>query len=181
MFTRKERAEVIATLAQKFDGAKGIYMVDFNNINVEKITQLRAELRKNGVQYIVVKNTLARIALERCGLGGLTPYLIGPTGIAVTKTDSISPAKVFKEFKKKNINLLALKAAYVDGSLFKSDEALKLADLPGREVLLSQLLSCMSAPLSNFVGTLGSPLSKLALVLETLKNKKEKGETEKQL
>lgn len=174
MATQKERTESIATLEQEFKGAKGIYMTDFNKINVEKITQFRRNLRNCGTKYIVVKNSLARIALERCGLNELTPFIKGPLGVAVTKKDGISPAKVIRDFKKSNKDLLELKVAYVDGVVFNAQQAERLADLPSREVLLSQLLSCLKAPMTGFAGALNGILSKFVGTLESVKVKKEK-------
>ncbi len=141
MSTQKERTEAIATLEKEFTGATGIYMTDFTNINVEKITKFRADIRNSGGKYLVVKNSLASIAMERCGFTELVPYINGPMGIAITREDAIEPAKVIKDFKKKNKDLLSLKVAYVDGALFNAEQAGKLADLPSREILLSQLLS----------------------------------------
>lgn len=173
MSTKVERTEAIATLEKEFTGATGIYMTDINNINVEKMTKFRANLRNSGGKYIVVKNTLAHLAMERCGLNGLVPYLIGPIGIAITKEDAITPAKVIKDFKKKNKGLLSIKVAYIDGDLFSGEEAAKLADLPGRDILLSQLLSCLSAPMSNLVGSLHGIFTKFVGVLEAVKNKRQ--------
>lgn len=173
MATRKERDSVIAALEKEFAGATGIYMTDFTHINVDKITKFRADIRNLGGKYLVVKNTLAHIALDRCGFKALLPYLSGPIGVAVTKGDAVSPAKVIKKFKKENKNLMPIKVAYIDGSLFDAAQTEALADLPSREVLLSLVLSCMCAPMSNFVGSLKAILVKFAGTLEAVKNKNE--------
>jgi large subunit ribosomal protein L10 len=165
------RAETIEKLEKDFSGATGVYLTNFNKINVGQITKFRADLRKAGAKYIVAKNTLARIALERCGITGLIPFLSGPTGFAITKGDAVAPAKIIKEFKKTTKNLFELKVAQVEGAVFKGEEALRVADLPGREVLLSQFLSCLAAPMTNFVQTLNGILSKLVWTLEAVKNK----------
>lgn len=173
MSTRSEKTEAIATLEKEFSEATGIYMTDFTNINVEKMTKFRADMRSSGGRYIVVKNTLARIALEKCGLNQLIPYLDSPIGVAITRGDAIGPAKVIREFGKKNKNLLDLKVAYIDGNLFSGDEAAKIAALPSREVLLSEILSCLSSPMSNFVGALNEILAKFVRTLNAVLNKKE--------
>ena len=173
MSTRIERTEAIRTLEKEFSEATGIYMTDFTNINVDKMTRFRADMRNSGGRYLVIKNTLARIALEKCGLNQLIPYLNSPIGVAITRGDAISPAKVISEFRKKNKNLLDLKVAYIDGNLFSGKEAAKIAALPGREVLLSQLLSCLCAPMSNFVGSLNGILVKFVGTLNAVLNKKE--------
>lgn len=168
-----KRNENIGVLEKEFTDATGIYMTDFTHINVEKMTKLRANMWNSGGKYLVVKNTLARIALEKCGLGQLIPYLKRPIGMAITKGDAIAPAKIIKEFRKKNKNLLDVKVALIDGNLFSGDEAARIADLPGREVLLSKLLSCLSAPMTNFAGSLNGILVKLTGTLNAVLQKKE--------
>ena len=173
MFNKTERTAQIENLQKEFGGAKGIFLTDFNKIDVEKMTELRNDLRKSGVKYIVVKNTLARIAMERSGMTELSAHLKGPVGVAVAMNDAVAPAKVIREFRKKYKDLLEVKVAYVDGSLFNADDAMKLADLPSREVLLSQLLSCLKAPMTNFAGSLSGILTKFVGTLEAVKNQKE--------
>ena len=174
MATRTERTQIIDKLEKEFKGATGIFLTDFTNINVEKITKLRTDFRSAGVKYIVVKNSLARIALERCGLEKLVPYLQKPVGVAITRGEATSPAKIIKDFRKKDKNLLDLRVAYIDGALFDSAQTDRLADLPSKEVLLSQLLSCLNAPMANFVGVLNGILVKLVGTLNAVKNAKEK-------
>lgn len=173
MSTRTERTETIATLEKEFTGATGIYMTDFTGINVEKITQFRADMRNSGGKYLVVKNTLARIAFEKCGLEKLVPFLKSPIGMAITKGDAITPAKIIKDFQKNNNNLLDLKVAYIDGNLFSGNEAARIAELPSREVLLSQLLSCLKAPMTNLAGSLNGILAKFTGTLHAVLKKKE--------
>ena len=175
MSTKIERNEQIKILEREFDGATGIYMTDFSKITVLDITSFRSSLRNAGSKYIVVKNNLAGIALKNNGKEELCQFLKGPIGLAITKNDSIGPAKVIKDFQKKNKGLMNVKASYVDNTVFSSEDTLKLADLPSKEILLSQLLSCIKAPLSNFVGSLNGIFAKLTGTLEAVKNKKESG------
>ena len=174
MATRTERTQTIDKLEKEFEGATGIFMTDFTSINVEKITKLRTDFRNAGAKYLVVKNSLARIALERCGLEKLVPYLQKPVGVAITRGDAISPAKIIKDFRKKNNNLLDLRVAYIDGSLFDSAQTERLADLPNKEALLSQLLSCLNAPMANMVGVLNGILVKFVGTIDAVKSAKEK-------
>lgn len=173
MSTKAERTADIEFLEKEFQEATGIFLADNDKINVEKVTKLRSDLRKNGIQFIVVKNTLAKIAATRVGKTDLVPHFKGPTAVAVTRKEGTTPAKVIKDFQKDNKNLLALKIAYVDGSIFKGDDAIKLADLPSREVLLSQLLGCLQAPMGKFAGVLNGFLAKFVGTLNALKDKKE--------
>lgn len=176
MSTKAERTADIEFLEKEFQEATGIFLADNNKINVEKTTKLRSDLRKNGIQFIVVKNTLAKIACSRVGKDDLIPHFKGPTAVAVTRKEGTIPAKIIRDFQKENKDLLGLKVAYVEGSVFKGDDAIKLADLPSREVLLSQLLGCLQAPMGKFAGVLNSFLSKFVGTLNALKEKKEQAQ-----
>jgi large subunit ribosomal protein L10 len=172
MSTRNERTAVIDGLEADFKSAKGIYITDNNKITVEVVTRLRSELRKNGAHYIVVKNTLAKEACKRVGIEPLNPYFKGPTAVAVAPNDSTAPAKILRNFRKEFKDLFEVKAAYVDGSLFTGADADRLADLPSREALMSQLLGVMKAPVGNLAGALNGILSKFVGTLEAVKDKK---------
>jgi large subunit ribosomal protein L10 len=173
MSTRSERTQAIEELEKQFSQAGGIYLTDINRISVEKMTKLRVNFRKKGVRYVVVKNTLAKIACERSGKKDIIPYLKGTVGIALAGSDSMVPAKIIKDFQKENKDLLAVKIACVDGTVFGAQDTLKLADIPPREVLLAQLLGCLEAPVANMAGSLNALLIKFAATVEGLKNKKE--------
>ena len=173
MFNKTERTAQIEILQKEFNGAKGIFLTDFNKIDVAKMSELRGELRKVGVRYIVVKNTLARIAMERNGLAELSTHLKGPVGIAISKADAVAPAKVIREFRKKYKDLLDVRVGYVEGTVFGPEDVMKLADLPSKDVLLAMLLGTLQAPMSNFVGALGGVLTKFVGTLEAVKANKE--------
>jgi large subunit ribosomal protein L10 len=173
MSTRIERTAIIDRLEKEFGEAGGIYLADNNKISVEKITQLRISFRKAGIKYIVVKNSLAQTAAKRAGKDEIIPFFKGPTGVAIAGKESTVPAKIIRDFQKDNKSLLGLKAAYVDGTVLNGEDALRLADIPSREVLLSQLLGCLQAPMSNFVGSLSGIFTKLTGTLSAVKDQKE--------
>jgi large subunit ribosomal protein L10 len=172
MSTRSERSAVIEELENEFRNATGIFLADNNKITVEKVTKLRADLRKQGIQFIVVKNTLAREAANRVGKSALSSHFKGPTAVAITKTDVSVPAKLIRDFQKDNKDLLSVKVAMVDGSVFNAQQVNQLADLPSREVLLAQLLGVLQAPIGKFAGVLNGFLSGLVGTLEAVKDKK---------
>jgi large subunit ribosomal protein L10 len=171
--TRERRLQSIEKLQKDFGEAKGIYLTDFSGINVGKINRFRRSLRTAGARYVVVKNSLARKALEKCGKAELSPYFKGPVGVALTANDSVAPARVIREFRKDNKNLLGVRIVYVDGALFNEEQMTLLADLPSREILLSQFLSCLQAPMSKMVGALGGIFTKFVGTLEAVRQKKE--------
>jgi large subunit ribosomal protein L10 len=172
MSTREERTAVIETLGNDFKEASGIFLADNHKVNVEKTTQLRRDFRKAGVRYVVVKNKLAQTAAKRIGREDIATFFSGPTGVAITKGDSTVPAKIIRDFQKENKDLLKLKVAVVDGTFFSGSDALLLADIPSREVLLSQLLGCLEAPMGKLVGSLSGIFHKLTGTLTALKEKK---------
>lgn len=173
MSTRIERTAVIENLEKEFENAGGIFIADNNKISVEKITQLRVSFRKAGMKYIVVKNTLAQNAAKKVGKDTIATFFKGPTGVVIAQKESTAPAKIIRDFQKENKDLFSLKAAYVDGIVFNGQDALKLADIPSREVLLSQLLGCLQAPMGKFVGSLAGILTKLVGTLNAVKEQKE--------
>ena len=172
MSTKAERTAKIEKLEKEFKDARGIYLADNNKITVAQVTKLRANVRKNGMRFVVVKNTLARAAAKRSGREALKPHFDGPTAVLMTTTDAAAPAKVIRDFQKENKDLLAVKAAYVDGSIFGAAEVHKLADIPSREVLLSQLLGCLQAPMGNLAGVLSGILTKLVWTVDAVRAKK---------
>ena len=163
MSTREERTAVIEELEKDFKEASGIFLADNHKINVEKITRLRTDFRKAGVRYVVVKNKLAQTAAKRIGREELVAHFTGPTGMAITTGDGTAPAKIIRDFQKENKELLGL---------FSAEDAMRLADLPSREALLSQLLGCLEAPMGKLVGSLSGVFTKLTGTLTALKDKK---------
>jgi len=172
MATKTERTAGIDKLEKAFGEARGIYIADNNKITVAQVTKLRSGLRKKGMRFLVVKNTLARIAAKKSGKEALGSYFKGPTAVVIAPTDAAAPAKVIKDFQKDNKGLLAVKAAYVDGTMFNAAQVLQLADIPSREVLLAQLLGCLKAPMGNLAGVLNGILVKFVRTLDALKDKK---------
>ena len=171
MSTRAERTAEIEALEQQFKDASGIFLADNNKVDVERVTKLRADFRQKGIHFVVVKNTLAREAAKRVGKEALSPYFKGPTAVVVTKNEGTAPAKIIRDFQKDNKDLLGLKIAFIDGTVFSGEDAIKLADIPSREVLLGMFLGCLQAPIGKFAGTLNGILSKLVGTLSALKDK----------
>ncbi|MBN2036600.1 MAG: 50S ribosomal protein L10 [Chitinispirillaceae bacterium] len=172
MSTKAERTESITSLEKEFKEARGIYLADNNKMNVAQATRLRADIRKAGMRFVVVKNSLAKIAAKRAGREALQEHFKGPTAVVFAREDAAVPAKIVKDFQKENKGLLGVKIAYVDGSIFDAAAVLTLADIPSREVLLAQLLGCFNAPMGKFAGTLSGILVKFARTLDALRKKR---------
>lgn len=144
-----EKQAVVAALVEKMKNASAGILVDYKGITVENDTLLRAELRKNNVEYSVVKNTLARFAAKEVGFDALEPVLNGTTALAISMEDSIAPARVISDFIKKNPKVpFQVKAGFVDGQVVDAETIKQLGDLPSKDVLVAMVLGTMNAPIA---------------------------------
>jgi large subunit ribosomal protein L10 len=151
--------------------AKCIVLNDFTGLNVQDISELRRVCRENGVLYMVIKNTLAKRSFEELGLGEVSPLLEGPTAIAVSSHDEVSPAQILKKFAA-DYELPTFKGGYVAGRICSEDDVVRLASLPGHDVLLTQAVGMFQAPLRGLVNVLGASLRDLVYVLKAVSEKK---------
>ena len=168
-----EKQAIVAELTEKLQGAAGGVLVDYKGITVAEDTALRVELRKNEVQYGVVKNTLTRFAVKNAGLEELSSVLEGTTSLAISAEDPVAPARIINDFAKKmNGEKFTIKAGFVDGKVIGVDEVKALADLPSKEVLLSMLLSAMQGPVRGLAVSLDATISGLARALQAVADQK---------
>ena len=141
---------VVAELTEKLQNAASGVLVDYKGITVAEDTALRNELRKNEVEYAVVKNTLTRFAVEGAGLSELSECLNGTTSLALSHNDPIAPMRVINKFAKQfNGSKFAIKAGFMDGKVLSLEEINALAELPSKEVLQAQVLGTMLAPITS--------------------------------
>ena len=154
-----EKQAIVAELTEKLQGAAGGVLVDYKGITVAEDTALRAEMRKNGVDYAVVKNTLTRFAVKNAGLDELEPVLNGTTSLAVCAN-------------KMNGQKFVIKAGFVDGKVIDVAGVNALAELPSKEVLLSMLLSAMQGPVRGLAVSLDATISGLARALQAVADQK---------
>jgi len=168
--TRQGKTAIIGDVKAKFDKATSAVLVDYKGITVETATKLRAQFRKAGVEYKVVKNTLVRHAVKGTDYGPkLDDVLTGMTGIAWSFEDPSAAAKVVKAFKKDEgeaAEKIIVKAGLIDGQLLdgKAVES-TLATMPGKDELRAKLLATLQAPLQNFVMLLNAPAQNFVYVL----------------
>ena len=166
-----EKATIVAELTTKLQAATSVYVTDFTGLNVAQVSDLRRRLRKAGVEYVVIKNTLARRALSGATVSGLDDQLKGSTALALGKEAS-SAAKVLTDFAKEH-QKPQVKGGVVDGRAVTPAQIKRLALLPPREVLLAELGAAMQAPMAGFLGALQALLSNFAGALEALKTQRE--------
>ncbi len=148
---RPEKEQLVAELKDKLKGANALYYTDFTGLNVKRMTDLRRRLRRAGVQYVVIKNTLALKAVNESGLAGVR--LKGPTGVIVAK-DAIAAAKLLTAFRKENDQRPLVKGGLYEGAPVDETLLKKLALLPTRDEALGQLLGAFNSVLAMFALTL---------------------------
>lgn len=171
---RLEKEEVVADLAEKISAVKGLFLTDFTGLNVETIDRLRRNLRSSGTQFQVVKNTLARLAMEKAGHPELCEYLQGPTALAFGYDDPVVPAKILVNFYDE-YGRPQIKGCLVGGEVLLPERAVSLARLPDREALLAQVISGVQAPIAGLVMALRGVLSNLVWTLQALLEKRQQG------
>lgn len=156
---RSEKEQLVADLRAKITKTSTLYYTDFTGLNVKRMTDLRRRLKKAGVEYVVIKNTLALKAVNESGLAGVK--LKGPTGVVIAE-DGITAAKVITDFSKENDAKLKVKGGLYEGAAV--DEALvkKLSKLPTRTEALSQFVSALNSVLMMFALALEARKEQLA-------------------
>jgi large subunit ribosomal protein L10 len=169
---RNDKEQLVTELTEKIKGAKALYYTDFTGLNVKRMTELRRRLRKAGVEYVVIKNTLALRAVNESGMVG--ERLKGPTGIVVA-TDAVAGAKVLTDFAKENDQRPGVKGGMFDGRSIDSEQVKKLASMPSREQMLSELGAGLMAPLAAFAGAMNGMMYMMVGALEALRTQKEEG------
>jgi large subunit ribosomal protein L10 len=170
--TREEKVESLAELRESLGRARAAVLTDFRGLSVADMTDLRRHLRKSSVRYHVVKNTLAKRAVEDTPLAGLARYFVGPTGVAVSHGDPLAAAKAIMTWAKGRPTF-SVKAGVVEGAVLETAELQAVAALPGREQLLSQLLSVLQAPIRNLASVLQGQIRAAAAVLDQVRQQKE--------
>jgi large subunit ribosomal protein L10 len=168
-----EKQAIVDELQQKLNGANAFYLTDFTGLTVKKVTDLRRRLRNAGVEYVVVKNTLAERALQGTDLPDVAEFFKGPTGVVIAPADPVASAKVLADFAKENDNKPAIKAGIVERKAVTPAQIDALAKLPPREVLLAQLAGALEAPMAQLAYVMQAKLYEMAGLLEALREQKQ--------
>ncbi len=153
------KKKVVQDLTEEFKSAQTMLVADYLGLTVEQDTEMRAALRKEGVVYKVVKNTLAAFAAKEAGLDSLHPYFEGPTAIAYSTSDAIAPAKILSKYADK-IETFKIKGGVMDKKAIDLTDIKALAQIPPREVLYAQV-----------VCGIASPITGLAMILHAIESK----------
>ena len=167
-----QKIEIVKELTEKLSRAKGIYLDDFSGLTVQEAVDFRKKLKEKGVEYRVAKNTLIKIAVEEAKIEGLSEFLVGPTGIAMSYDDPASPARLFYDFTKEN-EKMDVKAFWLEGEVFGAEKFEQIAKLPLRIELLGRFIGDLQSPMRTLAATLQASMSKLVGTLNGLKDSKQ--------
>lgn len=167
------KEQEVALLLEKFSKSKGMVFTDFRGLTAPEMVALRRELSQNGLEYKVVKNTLASIAAKQAGIS-VDSFLGGPTGIVFSYADPISVMRLVVELARR-FEKYKIRGGLVEGQTVGPEEVKQLAQLPTRPELLGQLAVALQAPISNLVFVLNGLIREFVLVLDEIVKKKSEG------
>lgn len=168
-----EKERILQDTSERIREVQGLYLADFSGMSVLSLSRLRQKCREQNVQFRVIKNTLLKRAFNARGITELDPYLEGPTGLVFSPENEVSPAKILSDFAKEN-EKPRIKAAVVNGRLFDEKAVATLATLPSREVLMSQVLATVIAPLTTFLAAIDATLALPAVMADVLEKERSK-------
>jgi len=162
---KSEKEAVIKELNEKFSRAKAAVVAEFSKVNVTTVTNLRKKFRDGGVEYKVLKNTLARRAAKGTSLEVISDDFTGPVALALSYGDVVAPAKILSEFIK-DMETIKVRSAVIDGKKIDANGVKALAKLPGLPELRAKILGMLTQPAGKLVRTIAAPGSQLARVLK---------------
>jgi large subunit ribosomal protein L10 len=171
MATIEKKKQLVADLQSKLTSSKVAVFADYRGLNVANATALRVSFREAGAELIVVKNTLAKIAADQVGIHGLEQLLTGPTIIAFGYADQVTPSKLLNSFLRTNRSI-EIKGGLLDGLVISARDVRVLADLPSREVLVSQVMRGLQGPIAGLHSVLAGPIRKLATAIQAIQEQK---------
>lgn len=149
----EEKKPVVQAISDAVNGAASVVVVDYRGLTVTEDTELRRTLRENNVAYKVYKNTMMNFAFKGTEFEALSDVLEGPNAIAVSKDDATAPARILAEFAKKAPNL-EIKAGVVEGQFYDAEGMKAISSIPSRDELLSRLLGSLQSPITNLARVL---------------------------
>ncbi|SPD72292.1 50S ribosomal protein L10 [uncultured Desulfobacterium sp.] len=169
---KEQKEQLITDLHARLEIARGTFLVHYQGLQVGDLNRLRNDLRNTGAELQVVKNRLLKIASRGTGNESLNDHMKGPSAVTILHDDIIGPAKALVDFAK-DFGQLVITSGQISGKEISAEDVRQLAKLPGREVLLAQVLSAMQAVPAGFVRVLGGILSKLLYVLKAIEQQKQ--------
>ncbi|SCX88912.1 large subunit ribosomal protein L10 [Lachnospiraceae bacterium XBB2008] len=144
---------IVEEISANIKDAQSVVLVDYRGLTVDEDTRLRKELRENNITYKVYKNTFMNFAFKGTDFEALAPYLEGPSAIAISTEDATAPARILAKFAK-TAQALEIKAGVVEGTVYDAQGIEQIAKVPSREELLSKLLGSLQSPITNLARVL---------------------------
>ncbi len=172
MLTKAEKEAIVAEVADVARSAQSAIAAEYRGLSVEQMTKLRSEARNAGVYLRVVKNTLARRAVDGTGFACMAESLVGPLILAFSKDEPASAARLMRDFAKDN-DRLVVKIVALDGRLLTPGDLSALASMPTREEALAKLMAVMKAPVEKLARTLKAPADKLVRTVAAVRDQKQ--------
>ena len=170
------KIEEVAYLKERFEKAASLVLADYRGLTADEMVKLRERFTKQGLEYRVVKDTLAQIAAREAGLDGLADLFVGPIGVAIGYDDPVQTFKLSEECRKEYSPRYAPKGGLFEGSLVIEEEVKRYATLLSREEMLSKLAMVLQSPLRALAIVLQAKVRELAVVLSEVAKKREKQE-----
>lgn len=167
-----DKKSIVADVAEIASKSVAAVAVKYQGLTVAEMTRFRAEARKKGILIKVVRNTLARRALEGTQFACMQEELVGPLMLVFSQTEVSAPARLVRDFLKE-YEKLAVKVLSLDGRLVSANEIEAIAKLPSRDEAIAMLMAVMKAPITKFVRTLSEPPAKFVRLLSAVRDKKQ--------
>lgn len=168
---KPQKIEAVKTLREKLERAKCIIVTEYQGLTVAEMTDLRSRLRKEQVEYKVVKNRLAKIALREAGLDSMDEFLKGMKALAMGMADPVAPAKVLVPYAKDH-EKLKIVAGLMDNRRLTAEQIEELSKLPTRDVLLGRMLGSLTSPVQRLAFALNQTVAKLVYAIDAVARKK---------
>jgi len=170
--TRQQKEKEIEKLAEKLSKMKALVFANYDGLKVKEVDELRKILRDQGIDYLVSKKTLMKLALKKAGLKEIkVDELVGGVGLAFGYEDEVLPAKLLNDFAKTHQSL-KLVGGILENKFIAKEKVLELARIPGKQELLAKTVWVIKSPISGFVNVLSGSLKSLLYVLNSIKDKK---------
>lgn len=166
---KKEKVDAVSEIVSK---AKVAIVSDYKGLTVAEITDLRRRLQAEKGDFAVIKNTLAKLAVQGTSFEGMSEFLTGPSAIAVGYEDQVSPAKILTKFIKEK-KKTEIKGGVLDGKALSADEVKELANIPSREELYAKMLGSINSPATGLVMTVSGVARALVTAMDGVRKQKE--------
>ncbi len=170
--TREKKTQLVAGYVEQMSRSKAVFLTDYRGLKVTNVQALRAKIREAHGGYVIVKNSLARVAFERAGLPVPEELLSGPVAIGFAYEDVAAVAKLLADYAKES-KILQVKGGIMEGRVLDAAQVGALADMPPREVIVAQLLGLIQQPGARVAGVLSAAGNKLAATIKAYADKLE--------